>query len=105
MKAKYSLILVVIVGGCAAQDPFNRPGTWAPLGNNDANLRVMVADPNDLSTGVDGSGSLSAEASPAVKRLLAGHRRPIPVINASQIDSGNAVPVEPATGAGVGPGQ
>ena len=34
-------------------DPFERPGTVAPRGFNDANLRAMVVDPAHLRRGVE----------------------------------------------------
>ncbi len=96
MRKISCLMLVLLAAGCT--DPFVRPYTWSPLGNNDANLRVMVADPNDLNTGVEAPGSLSAEASPAVKRLLTGRRHPLPITSASQIGISNTPPVDQSYG-------
>jgi hypothetical protein len=98
MRKTQCLMLVLLASGCAAQDPFERPQTWSPTRANDANLRVMVANPNDLSAGVEEPGSLSAETSPAIKRLLAGRRRALPVTNASNIGSVGAAPAEQAAG-------
>ncbi|MDR3530619.1 MAG: hypothetical protein P4L90_08725 [Rhodopila sp.] len=90
MRPSHCLMLLLLAAGCAPLDPFQRPHTWAPLGSNDANLRVMVADPNDLSNGVDAPGSLSAEASPAISRLLTGRRAHLPVANASELGGSSA---------------
>jgi len=87
------MFALLAVAGCnAQQDPFERAHTWAPTGVNEANLRVMVADPNDLAGGVDEPNSLSAESTPAVRRLLTGQRRPLPVVNASSISTASAPP-------------
>jgi hypothetical protein len=51
----------------------------------------MIANPSDLTAGVSEPGIASAEASPAVKRLFAGRRHPLPVVNASTI-GGTAAP-------------
>jgi hypothetical protein len=98
MRKISCLMFGLLVAGCSHLDPFERPYTWSPLGNNDANLRVMVADPNELNTGVEEPGSLSAEASPAVKRLLTGRRRPLPITSASQIGVSGAPQAEQPSG-------
>lgn len=88
------LALLLIVAGCTPDYPFDQPGTWHATGVNDANLRVMVANPGDLIAGANASGTLGAEAAPPVKRLLTGHRYPLPNLNASTIDviSGSPTP-------------
>jgi hypothetical protein len=102
MRKVHCLMLVLLAAGCAHPDPFERPHTWAPTGDNDVNLRVMVANPNDLSTGAGEPGSLSAEASPAVRRLLTGRRRPLPNTNASLIGETTAPPAEQPAGPDAG---
>ena len=102
MRKMPCLMLVLLAAGCAHPDPFERPHTWSPTGSNDANLRVMVANPNDLSAGVEEPGSLSAEASPAVRRLLTGRRRPLPDTNASPIGGIVAAPPEQPAGPDAG---
>ena len=75
------LIGALIVSGCSAYDltdPYKRPGTYNPTGVNDANLRVMVANPHDLVEGTGESTSTGAEAAPPVARVLAGKRYPLP---------------------------
>ena len=52
MKVLWSFCLGATLVGCAAEDPLTRPGLWTPIGANDANLRVMIADPKDLVSGV-----------------------------------------------------
>lgn len=89
MKKSLALMLLLLVSGCAEPGSFDEPGKWISTGNNDANLRVMVANPNDLREGVDAPGTLSAEAAPPIKRLYTGRRTPMAQTNASQIgDSG-----------------
>lgn len=81
------LMVALLVTGCAydMSDPYQRPGTWNPTGDNDANLRVMVANPHDLVEGTGQSTSAGAEAGPPVARVLAGKRYPLPKLNAADI--------------------
>ena len=60
------------------QDPFDRPGTVAPRGYNDANLRAMIVDPSHLRRGV-GAGTERGDAgAKPVDLLRAGKRAPLP---------------------------
>lgn len=82
------LVVALFVAGCAPDsvDPYLRPGTWNPVGDNDANLRVMVANPHDLVEGTGQATSAGAEAAPPVARVLAGKRYPLPKLNAADIN-------------------
>ena len=52
------MVILILLAACT--DPIDRPGTWNPSAkSNDANLRVMVADPHDL---VEGKGQKAAPA-------------------------------------------
>jgi hypothetical protein len=91
MRAKRlwpSLLLPLLLAGCA-QDPFERPATWHlppdGMGANDANLRTMVVNPNDLVAGQGDDTSVGALSVRPVDQLLAGRRRPLPSVNASDI--------------------
>jgi hypothetical protein len=82
------LIGALFVAGCDSYltDPYLRPGTYNPTGVNDANMRVMVANPHDLVEGTGTGASTGAEAAPPVARMLAGKRYPLPNLNAAEID-------------------
>ncbi len=83
------LIGALLVAGCNTYDltdPYQRPGTYNPTGANDANLRVMVANPHDLVEGTGVGVSTGAEAAPPVARVLAGKRYPLPALNAASVD-------------------
>src|ERR1700757_277192 len=82
------VVVALVITSCApdAFDPYLRPGTWAPVGNNDENLHVMVANPHDLVAGTGQGVSAGAAAAPPVARVLAGKRYPFPAQNASGID-------------------
>ncbi len=97
------LIVPLFLVSCS--DPMERPGTWnaATAHSNDANLRVMIANPHDLMKGVGEATSTGAAAAPPVARLLAGKRYPLPVENTSSISS-NAQP-QPQGGANPNPNQ
>ena len=76
------LPLLLSVGACSPDYPMDKPGTWnippGQLGSNDANLRVMIVDPNDLTAGVSADGSEGVEAAPPVQRLVSGRRPALP---------------------------
>ncbi len=58
-------------------DPFERPGTVAPRGFNDANLRAMVVDPSHLRRGVETSTSRGDAGAKPVDLLRSGKRAPL----------------------------
>ncbi len=101
-------ICLLLASGCTAtNDPLDKPYTWRALGDNAANLRVMIADPQDLMRGREDATGLGAEAGPAVQRVLDGKRRPLPELSASGISTsapGMAAPqAGPNGGANAGP--
>lgn len=77
-------LVLLTIGGCSPDYPFDKPGTWS-IGQassaNDANLRAMVANPDDLASGRGESTSLGAEAGPPVGLLFSGQRRVLPNID------------------------
>ena len=81
------LIGALLIAGCNIYDLTDqRPGTYSVTGINDANLRVMVANPHDLVEGAGTGVTSGAEAAPPVARLLAGKRYPLPSLNAASVD-------------------
>jgi hypothetical protein len=97
------LIVPLFLASCT--DPMERPGTWnaATSHANDANLRVMIANPHDLVKGRGEDTGAGAEAAPPVARLLAGKRYPLPVENTSSISS--TTQPQPQGGANPNPNQ
>ena len=67
---------LLLLSGCAATDPFHRPGAWRPEGVNQANIAAMVARPADLLRGRDAGGTDSPLATAAVTRLWEGAPSP-----------------------------
>lgn len=67
-----ALAATALLGGCTQYGAWNSAGMWQPTGSNSANLRAMVADPNDLSTGRGSHGSPGDEAARAVTNLETG---------------------------------
>ena len=98
---RYSLILFLVLAGCAAEDPLNRPGLWHPVGANDANLAVMVADPNDLVTGVVDQRMDGQVAAAAVARYRAGKVKDLPDSNIAQFGPAAATGTPAASGTSV----
>ena len=93
MRAAANLLAALIAGlllapltGCAL-DPYARDGTWSASGVNDANLRIMAADPRDLAVGRGVDTDLAVEAVPPVGRLLSGQRLPLSTESASGLGS------------------
>ena len=58
-------------------DPFERPGTVAPRGFNDANLRAMVVDPAHLRRGVGADTARGDAGTRPVDLLRSGKRPPL----------------------------
>jgi hypothetical protein len=90
MRALLCLTVLFAVAGCQEpNDPFQRSNTWSVTGANEANLKVMVADPHDLIAGRGESDTLSADAVPPVQRLRTGKRFPL---SAETATSGMSAP-------------
>jgi hypothetical protein len=91
------------LAACTETEPYVRAGDWRPLGANAANLRAMVANPNDL---VAGHGELVSDGEAAadpVTRLREGNVHPLPNSALTDVkvnDAGSpAPPVAPPAGA------
>lgn len=65
-------------GACAAIDPYERPGVWTPIGASEANLRAMVANPDDLVRGSEEPGEPGKPAADAVANWRGGRVQPLP---------------------------
>ncbi len=98
---RYALILLSILSGCAAVDPLTRPGLWQPVGANDANLAAMVADPNDLVTGVVDRRMDGQVAAAAVARYRAGKVKDLPDSNIAEFGPAAATGAASASGPSV----
>ena len=49
MMARFTLLLVLpLLAGCDATDPYLRAGAWHPSQANQDNLRAMVVRPGEL---------------------------------------------------------
>jgi hypothetical protein len=66
----------VVLSACT-DDPFERPGTVAPRGFNDANLRAMVVDPGHLRRGVGADTDRGDAGAKPVDLLRSGKRAPL----------------------------
>ena len=69
------LVLVSMAPLLAACNPWETPGTWRATGDNDHNLRAMVADPRDLASGIGSEAARGPAAATPVLDLMAGKRR------------------------------
>jgi hypothetical protein len=87
MRYWQCLFLLLLSTGCTPEYPYDRPGTWGPaqMGANDANLRAMVANRQDLVAGSGEEGTVGPEAAAPVRRLFKGQRYPLPAYSASDI--------------------
>ena len=94
MHRSFWLSVTLLVTGCSPDffDPYQRPGTWRPTGDNDANLRVMVVNPQDLVEGKGQATATGATAAPPVGRLIAGRRYPLPTISATPLGTSTEPP-------------
>ena len=66
-------------------DPFDRPGTVAPRGFNEANLRAMVVDPAHLRHGVSADTTRGDAGAVPVDRLRSGKRAPLQTFGTSAV--------------------
>lgn len=108
MKYLLPMAMLLALGACSLapfrQDQFAEPGTWAPTGDNAANLRAMVANPHDLIAGQPMDGVVGAEAAGPVARLMAGKRPLLPNTSADSIYSSSGGGGGGGGGAGGGNG-
>lgn len=70
-------VSTALLAACT-DDPFERPGTVAPRGFNDANLRAMVVDPAHLRRGAGASTTRGDVGATAVDLLRSGKRPNLP---------------------------
>ena len=70
MKCRIALLAIAALSlplaGCTQYGAWNSQGMWQPTGSNAANLRAMVADPQDL---VAGRGSTTAPGDEAARAV------------------------------------
>jgi hypothetical protein len=92
-----AMLMLALLGGCAF-NPYEVPGTWRPLGANDANLQSMVVRPGDLQGGTADRGADGQRAGDAVDRLRNDKVKPLP-------DSGVARISVTSSGGGQGGGR
>jgi len=95
---------LLLLSGCAATNPFHRPGAWRPEGVNQANIAAMVARPADLLRGRDAGGTDSPLAAAAVTRLWEGSPPPsaVAAIGASPAAASPAASPGASAGASAG---
>jgi len=70
--------LALTLAGCAAIDPFERPGVWQPVGVNDLNRELQVARPTDLVLGRGTTDADGVAAAAAVDRLQKDRVKALP---------------------------
>ena len=102
MRSVLGLSLLLGVAGCAWEDPLTRSGQWHPVGANDANLRTMIADADDLVTGVASRAADGQVVAAAVARYRAGRVKDLPdstISKVAPIQVNNAVPAATPTAA------
>lgn len=78
-------LLLSLLTGCDATDPYRREGIWRPNHANDANLRAMVVSPSDLVRGVESTGSDGRQAAAALDRQRQDKVRVLPDSNVAKI--------------------
>jgi hypothetical protein len=103
------LLLLLFAAGCIQESPdypIDKPGTWRlpEVSANEANLRTMVVDPNDLIAGRGESTTIGIQAGPPAQRLFTGQRYPLPPSNVIELNITNGQQQQapaPQGGAGV----
>ena len=83
-----TIAAAISLGGCAAMDPFERPGMWQPIGANDLNRELQVARPTDLVMGRGTTDSYGVTAAAAVDRLQRDRVKALPQTSISGVAGG-----------------
>jgi hypothetical protein len=86
--AAAAAVAASLLAACT-NDPFERPGTVAPRGLNDANLRAMVVDPAHLRRGVDADTTRGDAGSKPVDLLRSGQRAPLAAVSGATTIGGS----------------
>ena len=99
---RYSFLLLLAVAGCTPDYPMDKRGTWhlPETSANDANLRAMIVNPQDLVAGVGENTTIGSQAGPPVQRLITGKRTPLPSSGVLQINVVGSPQQQPAQGGG-----
>lgn len=95
-------LIVVLLAGCAAIDPLARPGAWQPTGANDANLRAMIADPDDLQHGRADIRADGQVVAAAITRYRTGHVKELPASDIAKVSPVQVNTGTPSTPSGDG---
>ncbi len=86
MRRLLCVAVLLPVTACVGPfDIYERPGNWRPVGANDANLRAMIADPDDLVTGVADRQADGQVVAAAVARYRAGKVKDLPDASISKV--------------------
>lgn len=87
MRAVLIACAFLPLAGCSGTDPLYRGGLWRPNGANDSNLRVMIADPQDLVSGASSPGADGQVAAAAIERYRIDRVKPLPDSGIAKITS------------------
>jgi hypothetical protein len=79
------VLLALALSACDRFDPYEREGSWRPSGANDANLRAMLVEPDELFVGTSERGSDGQMGGVAVERLRNDRVRALPASRLVQI--------------------
>jgi hypothetical protein len=79
------LVLGLAVTACTDASDVDRPGTWQASRVNDQNLRAMIVDPRDLSSGAAATTDRGNAAARAVTRLYTDRRRQLLDVSTSTV--------------------
>jgi hypothetical protein len=92
MRSSVVIALVaasISLAGCTAYE-IDRPGTWQATGANEHNLRAMIVNPQDLTTGSGAITTRGDSASRAVTRLANDRRRQLLNASVSRVGSSDS---------------
>ena len=85
---------VLVIAGCADNDPYRRTDVWYPSGSNAGNIAAMVARPSDLIAGHGVQGTDARQSVGAIDRVWLD--RPKPLVSSAGGTPGAAGGAAPA---------
>lgn len=91
MRQRNALLAIAVItlplASCTQYGAWNSQGMWQPIGSNSANLRAMIANPQDI---VSGRGSVTAPGGEAARAVTNFETGRTPSLASTSVGYGGA---------------